>query len=161
MGGGMLRIVNGDSTNHGEHHWVLALAYKNRVTCGGSIISPNFAISAAHCIGGKASDNKIFAGVHDIQILTVKDPPQYLIERVNQREVKNYFIPDGYRPRRSDEHDISVLELAKPLIFSRYIQPACLPVHKPVPDAWCEVSGWGRTKPTKTGMNIASILGGN
>ena len=102
----------------------------------------------------------VLAGVHDIQILTIKDPPAHLIERVNRREVKNYFTPEGYRPQRSDEHDISVLQLVKPLVLSRYIQPACLPTHKPTPDAWCEVSGWGRTKATRAGLSIAEILGG-
>jgi len=132
---------------------------RNRVTCGGTVISHRFAVSAAHCVGGDPSDNMVLAGVHDIQILTVGNPPAHLIERVNRREVKNYFIPSGYRPHKSDEHDISVLELKKPLIFSRYIQPACLPAHKPTPDAWCEVAGWGKTKPTKTGPSIAEILG--
>ena len=102
----------------------------------------------------------VLAGVHDINILTMESPAAHLIERVNRRQVANYYTPEKYKPRRSDEHDISVLELASPLVLSRYIQPACLPSHKPAPDSWCEVAGWGRTKPTKSGMSIAEILGG-
>ena len=49
----------------------------------------------------------------------------------------------------SDEHDIAVLELDDALIFSDYVQPACLPTREPVPKAICEVAGWGSQEATE------------
>ena len=86
---------------------------QNRVTCGGTVISAKYSVTAAHCVGGNPEENIVLAGVHDINILTLTNPPQYLIERVNRRRVKNYYTPEGYRPMRSDEHDISVRDTSR------------------------------------------------
>ena len=95
--------MNGNYVQPGEQPWIIALAYKNRVTCGGTVIGPKYSVTAAHCVGGEPEQNIVLAGVHDINILTLKNPPQYLIERVNRRRVKNYYTPDGYRPMRRNE----------------------------------------------------------
>ena len=52
-----------------------------------------------------------------------------------------------------------MLELDSPLVFSKYIQPACLPTNKPAPDSWCEVAGWGKTKATKN-PTLQGVFGG-
>ena len=52
-----------------------------------------------------------------------------------------------------------MLELDSPLVFSKYIQPACLPTNKPAPDSWCEVAGWGKTKATKN-PSLQGVFGG-
>jgi secreted trypsin-like serine protease len=104
---------------------------RKQVTCGGTIISPNFVLSAAHCVGGVASDSAIYAGVFDLNILTNDKPSKEMIDRVQKRFIKKYYVPDHYKPRKSDEGDISLLEMEYALTLNKYIQPACLPSNRP------------------------------
>ena len=46
------RITNGSTARQGDHPWMVALAYKKSVGCGGTIMTPRLIITAAHCIGG-------------------------------------------------------------------------------------------------------------
>ena len=71
-----------------------------------------------------------------------------VLERIQARGVTNYYSHPEY-DTLSDEHDIAVLELDDALIFSDYVQPACLPTREPVPKAICEVAGWGSQEATE------------
>ena len=58
------------------------------------------------------------------------------------RGVSHYYSHPEYNSQ-SDAHDIAVLELDDALIFSDYVQPACLPTREPIAKTTCEVAGWG------------------
>lgn len=46
------------------------------------------------------------------------------------------------------DYDVALLELAEPFVFSKYVQPACLPAasHRFPPRKKCLISGWGYLK---------------
>ena len=45
------RVVNGSPATYGDHPWMVVLfCESNKFRCGGSIISENFVLTAAHCI---------------------------------------------------------------------------------------------------------------
>lgn len=52
-----------------------------------------------------------------------------------------------YNPGNLD-FDVAMLELARPLVFSKYIQPICLPlaIQKFPVGRKCMISGWGNTR---------------
>jgi secreted trypsin-like serine protease len=44
-------IVNGTEAALGQFPWQVYLVYDNSYACGGSLILPNWVLTAAHCIG--------------------------------------------------------------------------------------------------------------
>jgi secreted trypsin-like serine protease len=76
--------------------------FRNKITCGGSIIAPKFVLSAAHCIGGDTEKTEIFAGINDINILTEKDPKVTTqIKAIQRRKVVNFYVHPSYNQRHS------------------------------------------------------------
>uniref|UniRef100_A0AAQ4NT48 Coagulation factor IXa n=1 Tax=Gasterosteus aculeatus aculeatus TaxID=481459 RepID=A0AAQ4NT48_GASAC len=135
------RIVGGEVAIPGEIPWqvhVLDTRGRIRATlfCGGSILSERWVITAAHCLGEEA-------GEHDI----------YINEGTEQdHEVSERHIYHRYNASVSlYNHDIALLHLRSPIVFSTAVRPICLG-----PKAFTEalvkesspatVSGWGRTR---------------
>ena len=54
-------------------------------------------------------------------------------------------------------HDLTLLKLAKPVVFNNYVHPACLPesVADPVDGTKCYITGWGRLA---SGGNVPDVL---
>ncbi|KAI9004109.1 trypsin-like cysteine/serine peptidase domain-containing protein, partial [Gaertneriomyces semiglobifer] len=51
-------IVNGTNVKKGDHPWIAMITDKNNWQfCGGSIIAPNLALTAAHCVHDRTPEN--------------------------------------------------------------------------------------------------------
>lgn len=44
------RIINGRPARPGQFPYIISLRYDNRHVCGGSIISRDYIVTAAHCV---------------------------------------------------------------------------------------------------------------
>ncbi|XP_041030322.1 suppressor of tumorigenicity 14 protein homolog isoform X2 [Carcharodon carcharias] len=140
------RIVGGVDAEIGEWPWQVSLHVKNHGnTCGASVISNHWLVSAAHCFqntfGTKYSDPNLwtaYLGLH-VQL--------ELNDRVVKRDIKQIIVHESYNLQTFD-NDIALLELSSPVAFSNVIQPICLPdaTHSfPVgKSVW--VTGWGKLK---------------
>ena len=67
-----IRIVGGLLTDQHEFPWMAALVYENAnykslIFCGGSIISYNVIMTAAHCLRLMDHKGKIFCIIHEIE----------------------------------------------------------------------------------------------
>eukprot|EP00069_Balaena_mysticetus_P000290 bmy_14456T0 len=131
------RIVNGEDAVPGSWPWQVSLQTSSGFHfCGGSLISEDWVVTAAHC-GVKTSD-LVVAGEFDqgsdaenIQVLKIakvfKNP------KFSMLTVRN---------------DITLLKLATPARFSKTVSPVCLPrANDDFPTGMlCVTTGWGKTR---------------
>ncbi|XP_023947449.1 clotting factor C-like [Bicyclus anynana] len=120
-------IVNGAQTKQGDWPWHAAL-YKfefpnKKYICGGTLLSKHFVLTAGHCVTEKRDPAPVLP-----EILTVVLGKYYFtgsdVESV-ERQVHKVIIHEDflYRPLRND---IALLKLRTEVMFTTYIQPACL-----------------------------------
>ncbi|XP_063061953.1 transmembrane protease serine 13a [Engraulis encrasicolus] len=132
------RIIGGSIAKVGQWPWQVSLHFLGSHVCGGTIISPDFVVTAAHCFPRSvliARNWRVYGGVVSQRNL----PAPFLVKQILRHEAYSQVTND---------HDIALLKLATPLTFNSAIQPACLP-------AWdqsfshgdrCWTSGFGTTE---------------
>ncbi|XP_061398828.1 trypsin delta-like [Musca vetustissima] len=129
------RIVAGSTAKDGQFPYQVALNIGKSFTCGGSIISSNYVVTAAHCVSSGIRPRPIPASR-----LNVRVGSRFYNsggEVVGISEVK---IHPSYR--RSD-NDIALLKLSKPLEFSDNIKNITIARKAPADGTAVVTSGWG------------------
>lgn len=133
-----LRILGGKKATKGRWPWQVALVKNNRPYCGGTILTSQFIITAAHCV---RRDIYVRAGEYD---LSVKEGTEQEIK------VEKVFINPGYDKDTVDS-DVAILKLKTPLILSKYVSNVCLPTKKTSKsmlrvNKMGTIIGWGKRK---------------
>ncbi|XP_066516250.1 coagulation factor VII [Hoplias malabaricus] len=134
------RIVGGAECPRGHCPWQVLLKYGEKGFCGGAIIKTKWIITASHCLEKlNVKFLKIVAGEHDID---VNEGSEQTID------VQEIIMHPKYVSATSD-NDIALLRLRKPIIYSTYAVPVCLPLRDLAErELWAvnlhTVSGWGR-----------------
>ncbi|KZS16596.1 putative Serine-peptidase 212 [Daphnia magna] len=111
-----------------EFPWMAHILVRNPsgrlLTCGGTLISAEHIITAAHCLIEDGSDS-VF---HILNItLGARDVSPDSNERIH-RQVFNWkvlTVPEIHNNLTG--HNIAIVALSKPAILNDYVQPACLP----------------------------------
>ncbi|CAG2115166.1 unnamed protein product, partial [Medioppia subpectinata] len=149
------RIIGGETAVNGKWPWMAHIEFcpdQGRCyNCGGSLISDQWILTAAHCVIDKkgAIINKITANFSNYDFT-------YDEWNVNTFQVKQPIVHWLYKNYTLD--DIALLELSEPLDLNGMgIEPICLPpadLPRPV-GTQCVATGWGDTigniiSPSKT-----------
>ncbi|XP_013200797.2 serine protease persephone [Amyelois transitella] len=146
--------IGGRLTETGEFPHMGALGWKAVVgtwifKCGSSLISHNFVLTAAHCAKASSRDSSLadpipkIVRLGDKIIVDVKNHFRFPTDANISRIIVHpqYVSPVKY-------YDIALMQLEKPVQFTRLIQPACLWNSFYTGDAGhlATLTGWGVVK---------------
>ncbi|CAG0892630.1 unnamed protein product [Cyprideis torosa] len=143
------RIVGGVDARPGSFPYLVSIKYKpkNKHICGGSLISENFVLTAAHCLSylNKTSEQLVVAGKNQFAVevgeYSLKEDEPWSETKL----VEEIILHPDYN-HRSFQHDIALLKLSTPVEFKANwteVGPACVCNPGEVTGD-VTIAGWGR-----------------
>nr|XP_006817846.1 PREDICTED: low-density lipoprotein receptor-related protein 2-like [Saccoglossus kowalevskii] len=146
------RIVGGVYSMLGELPWQVSLLSGRSHFCGGTLVRPQWIVTAAHCIVDEdASNLEVHMGV------TMHDDWTQTATRV-VKGVSRIIMHNSYDDSTYD-YDIALLELSSMVQLNDYVRLACLPpsdMHFP-DGKECLISGWGWTEEDGTAPYVLQM----
>ncbi|XP_006004603.1 elastase-1-like [Latimeria chalumnae] len=150
------RVINGENAARNAWPWQISMQYTYNGAngwyhmCGGSLISPKWVMTAAHCVDD-VNGMILRIGLGDYNLFSFEGGEQF-------KPIDLIISHPGWNPNDlSNGNDIALLRLAEVATLNKAVAAAQLPPAGLVlpQDHPCYVTGWGLTS---SGGNIASIL---
>ena len=127
------RIIGGEKTDIKQHPWQVALQFKGSFFCGGSIIAPNWILTAAHCFasGAGSGDWRAKSGATDHTKTGIWDGVELIVLHADYKTF-------------TEGDDIALIKLKSPAngqVITLAAPNETIPAAQPL-----EVTGWGKTE---------------
>ncbi|CAB4010162.1 chymotrypsinogen B-like, partial [Paramuricea clavata] len=134
-------VIGGVNAKRGAWPWQVALKRSGRFICGGSLIKPDWVVTAAHCIstGVRPDTYAVVLGEHDRRTTEGSE---------NEITVKRYIKHPQYNRPYPINNDIALLQLRSPAKLGSRINTVCLPpqdYNVPITST-CYITGWGKIR---------------
>ncbi|NXA43389.1 TMPS5 protease, partial [Eudromia elegans] len=142
---GATRVLGGADAPRGRWPWQVSVQYDSQHRCGGSVLAPDWVVTAAHCVHSyrrrrrEASGWLVLAGV-----VAHAAAGQEVVGAAVEKIIYHSLYDD-----KTLDYDIALMKLQAPLNFSDTVRAVCLPPARQdlLQGADCWVSGWGYTSP--------------
>ena len=128
------RIVGGQPAPKNAYPWLVALVRKGTIEpfCGGTLLSSRTVLTAAHC-RTSPEEFQVHVGEHDVRIADGEQKINVCSWESHPEYDENTF-----------DNDFAIITLAKNVVFSNTVMPACLPAPSTDYDSVvATVTGWG------------------
>ncbi|XP_006020616.1 trypsin-like [Alligator sinensis] len=135
------RIINGYPCVLNSRPWQAYVT--GIVSCGGTLVSPSWVLTAAHCNVGELT---VVLGKYRLRQSGAMEQ-KFNVTRV---------VPHPCYNKKTLDNDIMLLQLSGPVARSKRVWPVTLPRSCPNPGESCIVSGWGTTR--SPGVRFPTVL---
>lgn len=128
------RIMGGQTAAPNSWPWQLSLREKGgKHYCGASLISSEWAVTAAHCVKDPTAQLEVMVGGHHRKNSD---------SRGKMVDVSYFIVHEEYKRKK---HDVALLKLSSPVHFSSSVDTVCLPQQgqRISPGKRCYITGWG------------------
>ncbi|XP_076869303.1 transmembrane protease serine 5 isoform X2 [Brachyhypopomus gauderio] len=134
------RIVGGSLALEDQWGWQVSLQWRGQHVCGGSIITPRWIITAAHCFAEISTIESDWKAVIDT-LITSNVPRGKCYDAL-----RIYYHPQF--SRNTNDYDLGLLLTQNQMRMEDGVRPVCLPnSHHSFPaGSSCWVTGWGYTQ---------------
>uniref|UniRef100_A0A4X2JLJ6 Peptidase S1 domain-containing protein n=1 Tax=Vombatus ursinus TaxID=29139 RepID=A0A4X2JLJ6_VOMUR len=151
---GPCRIVGGQEATPHSYPFAVSIQYQGEHICGGSLIRPQWVLTAAHCEVSKRGPRVGVLGAHS---LITPESTQQIFGILRA-------VPYPLYDAQADTNDLQLLKLNGSALMTRSVRPISLPGWNTSvrPGTQCSVCGWGdipgRDDPTTVLMKTSVVV---
>ncbi|KAL9988016.1 hypothetical protein ACROYT_G002411 [Oculina patagonica] len=137
---GHSRVIGGDDATPGAWPWQVGLhTSRGGFFCGGTLITPEWVVTAAHCISSMSPS---------YYVLRLGDHNRHRNEGTEQNIAASRVIKHPAYDSRRTNNDIALIKLSRAVNINDRVSPACLPEANYIvpPGTNCYITGWGKIR---------------
>ncbi|XP_063215808.1 trypsin beta-like [Bacillus rossius redtenbacheri] len=128
------RIVGGHAITINQAPYQVGFQINGAIVCGGSILSPTFVLTAAHCTEG-----------HAVSAVSIRAGSSYRSRGGTVHAASQIINHASYTTRPLTNYDIALVKVAKPFAYGATVRPVALATAVPAAGSAVVAAGWGQT----------------